>query len=286
MSEIPGTKVEVNCFSFGGPPTKDQRSGTKKQQPPLYYAQGEGTLPLASVNAGNSGSLGLGGGGVNLGFQDHLSQTFHHLADFETRHKKLLDKADNGGEPWEHYSTADPCAFSFVNPGRIGKFPGWYAGVCFVDVFDTSNPDLCPDSNPLNVAMLYAAPPEDDYYGTDSDDDAAKTQFLAAIETMAVKIIQTVSAYNALAEQKKLPSIKALRNTLYSSGIYNQNLQLDRSEIARAIFRGMSAELKKDPNSGLEELQFPVGNGERWQDDLFAAVKKDLASSTATVVST
>lgn len=282
MPDVPGTSVRVNCFSFGHTPTQEELDRGDKQQPPLYYAFGEGKSNLASVDAGNSGGLWLGGGGVNLGFEITLTKTQKKVADYGKRHLSLLAQADQGGATWESYAATDPCAFSWVNPARINRIAGSNEGVCFVDVFDPNNSKLCPSHNPLNVAMLYVAPPEDKTYLAGGHDRAAATkEFMAAIQATAVNIVKTISGYNAIAAQHKLPVIEVLRNTLFSSGIYNSKLNVDRGEIARAIFAGFTAELQNDPNSGLVELQFPVGNGEAYQDDLFVAVKKDLNQSLA-----
>ena len=280
MPVVPGTKVQVDCFSFGHPPTQTELKKREKQQPPLYYPKLGGTLRLASVNAGNSGSLYVGGDGVNLAFAKHLNPPLQHVDDFANRHIKLLAKADKAGSAqWEAYSSTDPCAFSYVNPSRVNQIAGSNEGVCFVDVFDISNAVLCPDSNAMNVAMLYVAPPQDETYLKEASQDhaAATASFIAAIQALAVNIIKTISAYNALAAQQKQPVIQALRNTLYSSGIYNQTLNVPRPLIARTIFAGFTAELNNDQHSGLEELQFPVGSNVL-QDDLFLAVQQDLAA--------
>jgi hypothetical protein len=280
MLGIQGTSVRVNCFSFGHKPTQEELAKHKKQQPPLYYAAGEGKSNLASVNAGNSAGLWIGGGGVNLGFDTVLLKTQKGVGDYRDRHSNLLAKADRGGSTWEGYSATDPCAFSWVNPSRVNQIAASNEGVCFVDVFDPNNSQLCPDRNPLNAAMLYVAPPEDTtYLAGGSDHAAAAARFVTAIQATAVNIIKTLSGYNAIAAQHKLLVIEVLRNTLFSSGIYNDNLNVDRDEIARAIFSGFKAELQNAPNSGLVELRFPVGNGELYQDDLFAAVKRDLQQS-------
>jgi hypothetical protein len=278
MTVVPGTTVEVVFQNFTG------------SFPDLYYGAQGGKLNLASVNAGNSNSGGLCVGlrGVNGGFLRLLSATQKRANltprspgqkqgelpdscqaghdDYQDRHLKLLTQADGGGQAWESYSNTDPCAFSLVNSQRISKAAGFEEGVCFVDVFDTK---LCPHGNVKNFAMLYAAPPYDGNY-------TSKAAFLVAIEEMAQQIIRTVSQYNALAQQQQLPEIEALRNTLYSSGFYNSHLKASQEEIARAIFKGFTSQLNLDTNTGLVELQFPVGDVANHQDALFAAVQQDL----------
>src|SRR6185437_13385638 len=151
---------------------------------------------------------------------------------------------------------------------KLNKVANWYEGVCFVDVFD---PSLCPNGNPKNVAMVYAAPPHGMHYPVEAD-------FLAAIEAMAVTIIKTVAAYNAEAAKQKLPAIEVLRNTLFSSAIYNPN-GVSKDKIARAIFAGMASGLNVD-TGGIVDLQFPVSD-DKSQSSYpgFAAVRDDLANA-------
>lgn len=273
MTLVPGTNIKVTFLTFSG------------THPDIYDATPQGTVRLVSVNAGNANANGLCVGlkGVNGAFLSVLALTQKRTNlsaqlscipgnhdDYQDRHLKLLAKADAGGAPWESYANTDPCAFSFVNPARISQAPGYTEGVCFVDVFD---PKLSPYANPLNCAMLYAAPPFDKNYLT-------KAAFLVAIEELAGNIVKTVSAYNALAAQQNLPPIEAIRNTLYSSGYYNNVINASHDEIARAIFLGYVGQLSLDPNSGILELQFPVGDAAKNQDHpLFAAVQQDLAQN-------
>ena len=57
MPVVPGTKVRIRFETFTG------------QYPPLYEQPNQGTLNLASANAGMSNTLCVGGGGVNQGFE-------------------------------------------------------------------------------------------------------------------------------------------------------------------------------------------------------------------------
>jgi hypothetical protein len=179
-----------------------------------------------------------------------------------------LAKAGNGGTASESYQTTDPSVFSYVQATLVNNKANWHEGVCFVDVFPTQ---LCPAGNPLNAAMVYAAPPYGDNY-------ASETDFLAAIQAMAVNIIKTIAGYNALAQKQNLPLIQALRNTLFSSGIYNRAKpnDVDPDKIARAIFAGYRSELQAQ-DAGLVELQFPVGRGA--QGLLFGPVQDDLTQA-------
>ena len=277
MPVVPGTKVSAAFFTFGSTPPP--KPSDPKQYPPIYYSAGEGTLAMASVNAGNSQSLEVGLGGVNRQFaaelgtgpggagQKHVNSGSD---DYQARHNKLLAQAGSGGTASDSYTTGDPSAFSFVQASLVNNKTGWYEGVCFVDLFSTT---LCPAGNPLNAAMVYAAPPYGDNYTSEAD-------FLAAIEAMAVNIIRTVGSYNTLAKRQNLPVIQALRNTLFSSGIYNRSTSntVDPDKIARAIFAGFQSELLAQ-DAGLVELQFPVGRGA--QGALFGPVQDDLAQAPA-----
>ncbi len=268
MTVLPGTQVQVRFYQFSG------------LYPPLYEARHQGSLNLASVNAGNSNGLCVGLGGVNGGFLDALTKAGQKRAnlsphqgcnpgaydDYQDRHLQLLSKAA-GATASAAYSNVDPCRFSYVNAAQVSNVAGWYEGVCFVDVFDSQ---LCPDGNPKNVAMLYVAPPCDSNYAT-------PTAFLSAIEATASHIIRAIAGYNALAAQQQLPVIEALRNTLYSSNIYNQNLKVPAADIAGAILAGFAAELRLQPHCGLQELQFPVGSGT--QGELFGSLQKALGGT-------
>ena len=273
MSVVLGSSVKIVFLHFKG------------SEPDLFYAKGEGSTNVASVNAGNSASdcLCVGLGGVNGAFLKVLSITQKranlsvkqqcvagNFDDYQDRHLKLLAQADGGGSPWEVYTTTDPCQFSLVNPKRINQANGFVEGVCFVDVFDAA---LTPEGNMLNAAMLYMAPPYGGNYAT-------KAAFLAAIEATAANMIETVSDYNALAAKQGLPVIEALRNTLYSSGFYNQNPKVQEPGIALAIFKGLSDALNKYTNSGLLELQFPVRDAAQHPTSLFGAVQQALAAGS------
>lgn len=270
VSVVPGTSVGVHFQTF------------PNQYPPLYEAANQGSLNLASVNAGNADTLCVGLGGVNLQFLSDLSPTQKNANlnqcnkagsrdDYQDRHVKLLEAAAAGGPAWERYANTDPCAFSYVEPTGLGPNSATYEGVCFVDVFD---PKLCPGGDPKNFAMVYVAPPDGQYFQTHAS-------FLAAIQTTAENMIRAVAGYNAIAAANGLPLVEALRNTLFSSSIYNRVPHLPQvplAVIARAIFAGIASELAKHPDCGLVELQFPVGDGSKLQGDVFAALKSDLGS--------
>jgi hypothetical protein len=269
MATIPGTQVKLQFFTFAS------------HYPPLYEPAGQGSLNLASINAGNSDGLCVGLGGVNSGFYRDLTQHANqqrvnlspnqscqpgHYDDYQDRHLKLIAQAA-GGAASATYTNTDPCAFSYVNAKLVTQAPGYYEGAAFVDIFD---PALRPYGNAKNVAMLYLAPPYDGNHASQAD-------FLQAIEATAEKIIETVAGYNTLATQQNLPVIEALRNTLFSSNIYNQRWSVKADLIAGAILAGFTTALHKNPAPGLVELQFPVGSA---SDPLFASLQSGLAGTS------
>jgi hypothetical protein len=254
MTAVPGTKVKVAFYTFAPP------------YPLLYDPTSAVKLVMASINAGESQGLGVGGGGVNKQFSlDLKSAGQTNISsgkdDYADRHLKLLAKAASTGTAYEAYQTPDPSAFSHVEASQVKQVNGYYEGVCFVDVF---SPKLCPAANPLNAAMVYAAPP----YGDNYSDETA---FLAAVQATAVTIMKAIAGYNAIAPANNQPPIQAVRNTLYSSSIYNMSPpnEVSHDKIARAIFAGFQSELQVE-DGGLMELQFPVS------DPLFWAIQDDL----------
>lgn len=272
MPVLPGTQVQVSFFTFAG------------DNPPIYDGASGGPETLASVNAGNSDGLCVGLGGINGGFYleltQHANQKRVNLSpakgcipgnydDYQDRHLKLLAQATAAatGTASAVYANTDPCAFSYCLAKPVGQAAGFHDGVCFVDVFDAA---LCPHGNAKNAAMLYVAPPLDTNYATTHD-------FLQAIEATAANIIAAIAGYNALAAQQNLPVIQALRNTLLSSNNYNKTLKAPLDDIAGAILAGFAAELRRQGNCGLQELQFPVGTGPK-QSPLFASLQTALGA--------
>ena len=278
MQIFPGSSVDALFYDFTG------------QFPPLYYKAGEGSLKLASVNAGNSNGLCVGLGGINGAFHLALTKAGQSNAnldpqpsangqktcsplpttkdDYQGRHQNLLKKAGDSYTASESYDEANPTAFSYLGGNLLSSAKGWYDGICFVDTFD---PALRPSGNPSNVAMLYVAPP----YAKNYPD---KADFLAAIKATASNMIETVAGYNSIAAENGQPIIEALRNCLYSSDNYKKP-GVASDEVARAIYAGLEAGLRNHPDCGLKELQFPINpTGAR----LFDAVKEDTDAGHGT----
>lgn len=247
MARIEGTDIDLHFI--------DKPAGGHA---PIFYGPSEGTLRLASLNAGNSEGLYVGGGGINGGFGHVLSRT-QTIGLYAARHQELLGDAAESGKATKRYADDDPTAFSCVYAAKVTEKDGTHEGVAFVDVFA---PGRCPAENARNAAMLYVAPP----YGGHYADDAA---FLDAIRRTGKNIATAIARYNAIAPAERLPAIEALRLCLYSSVIYNPGgVPLER--IARAIFDGVSRRLAAEA-SGLRELQLPVSADS--SDPLFTAVK-------------
>jgi len=255
MLKIDGTNIDISFI--------EKPAG---KHAPIYYDSGEGTFVLASVNAGNSQALFVGGGGINAGFGHALSPT-QNIVDYAARHIALANDAAQSGDAFKRYDDDNPDALSYVYAAKIIDKPGWFEGVSFVDVFA---PSRCPHGNPKNAAMLYAAPPHGDNHPKEAD-------FLDAIAKTGRNIVKCVAGYNALAPKQNAPVVEAMRLCLYSSVIYNPNaVPLD--QIALAVFDGVSGELAAQPSSGIKELQMPwAAKGDDKSDGpLFRAVKEKL----------
>lgn len=236
IATLPGTAIKLTFIQ--APP------GTF---PPLFYSSDPGTGGMATVNAGNSDALYVGGGGINGGFAKELAGL--QLGAYETRHKALVVKALNGGNPIEAYPDGDPMAFSLVyQEAPTARLAGGYDGICFVDVF---SPLHRPNGVAANTAMLYIAPP----YGPRYFNAEA---FLNAIRQTACNITTTVGRYRKLVDTYSLPNILTLRLCLFSSGLYNTPHNLHPSDIAQQIYGGLCSVLVED-DCGLAEVQLPVG---------------------------
>jgi hypothetical protein len=247
MAEIDGTSI---ALSFIQKPAGGYA--------PVFYGGSNGTLVLASVNAGNSDDLYVGGGGINGGFNHALSRT-QNTGEYMPRHKALFADAAKTGEASKRYDDDDPTVFSYVYASKTIDKDDWYEGICFVDVFGSSR---CPAGNPKNAAMLYVAPPHGNYHPVEAD-------FLGAITRTGQNIAKAATRYNAMAPRENVPVVEALRLCLYSSVIYNpKHVSLDK--IALAIFDGLSTEFSARA-SGLKEVQMPTSDDT--SDPLFAAVK-------------
>ena len=260
MATVPKTQVEVKLIPAPG------------GEAPLYHKATDDKpfLPLASVNAGNSQLLYLGGKGINNGFDLTLTAAHQTTSQYQSLHQALFTKAqaDPTGAAFEQYPSADPMVFSFCRSNLLTPAKaGWYEGTCFVDIFDAAHR---PGGIAENVAMLYAAPPHGAHY-------PKSATFLNAIIETAASIIATVAAYNAIAAQHNQPPIEALRLCAFSSGIYNPH-DVSLNKVARAIFAGITRGLQAE-TTGLKEIHLPI------QAPLFYAIKDDLAIAAANAAS-
>jgi hypothetical protein len=236
MSTLAGTAIKL---TFVDKPPNDFA--------PLFYPHGGSAPAMASVNAGNSAQLYVGGGGTNSGFARALSKL--KIDAYAARHQALLAKARGGGPDIETYADTDPMAFSLVYPTALPSKKGSDEdGVCFVDVFA---PEHCPNGVSDNAAMLYVAPPNGPNY-------ADKATFLAAIRQTASNVATTMGRYNKIAGSHGVPAIPALRLCLFSSGIYN-SFSISSNRIAEQICAGLGDVLAKD-DCGLTKVQLPVAD--------------------------
>lgn len=246
MTRIPDTSVCAVFQPVGGP------------HPRLYYGGGEDGLALASMNAGNSPFLFVGGGGINSGFAHALRP--QKTDDYEMLHKALADAAPKDGFDTRTYDPADPMAASTICNKRVTSVSD-HTGIAFVDAFAD---ELCPHGNTANRAMLYVAPPDGGYFPDD-------VSFLAAVTEIGTHAIEAVAAHNRWAGDNAAPRIAAIRLCMYSSGIYRRaGVSLDR--VALAIFAGIETGLQADAD-GLDEVQMPVSSGD---NPYFDAVRQKL----------
>lgn len=243
--KIPQTKVEV---IFLGP---------KHGFSTIYQSHDEKGARVGSVNAGNSNSFYIrGSGGINAAFAAVLSAAgqFPGTIDPYVRiHQDLFDQAQNGSAIKNQFDQDEPLRFALVHrpPVKNATFLG-NDGTVFVDIF---KPNLVPNNNPANYAMVYAAPPYGPQYPSSTD-------FLAAVEATARNIIVAVRQYNQYVDNHPnsgLETIENIRQCLYSSGIYRrQNVHSDK--VALALYAGLKTELIQDEGA-IKSIAFENGPG-------------------------
>lgn len=230
--------------------------------PNLYYQHGECGPALASMNAGNSGALYLGGGGINAAFAAALAG--HNSTAYADRHQALVAQAGEGRDLFTHYSNTDlPLLATYLCGTKITDADD-YTGIAFANVFTERG---SPNQNSANRAMLYVAPPDGRHYRN-------AEVFLADVSTTATHAVASLHGYNDAADKTDLglPIIEALRLCVYSSGIYRMS-GVTADQVAVAIYHGVITALQQ-PNNRLRELQMPVSDDA--QTPYFAAIKRQL----------
>ncbi len=233
MTKLPGTDVEIALIA----------KAPSGFAPIFYEAPGAGAA-MASVNAGNSEDLYVGGGGINGGFARALAgQT---LSAYETRHKALVQHVRGGGETHMAYDNKNPTAFSLLNADRpLTDRSQAHDGLCFVDMF---GPGLQPNGVAENAGMIYVASPFGGNFATEE-------LFLGAISTLAETIALTAATYNELQKPKDVPDLAVVRLCLYGSGIYNTH-GTPAPDIARAILQGTTQGLSSHAG-GIATIEVP-----------------------------
>lgn len=238
---------------------------------PAIYEGPKGTgATLGSLNAGNSASLCVGGGGINAAFQTDLSKAHQNTSHYTTRHLNLVHETADGGSAGQCFTDEDnPNVASYLVKNKLTTGKNDFTGIVFVDVFADK---YCPNGNPINRAMVYAAPPN-----SADPNFQSQTAFLQAITETGANIVAALAGYNAWAPQQSpaLDVVGALRLCMYSSGIYNAN-HVSLNKIALAIYDGIHKGLLKDA-TGITEVQMPVSTG---HDTYFEAVKNKLLQTT------
>ena len=235
MATLPGTKITAKFM-----PVADGSF------PALYYGAGETGPSLASMNAGNSPMLFVGGGGVNMGFGNVLAAAGQAIGAYQSIQRHMADTAPVNGHLCQTFEDVNPIAAATVWNARVSGAKD-YTGIAILDAFDDS---LCPKGNSANRGMLYLAPPN----GGDYSD---KEKFLSDIAHTGTSAVKAVAAHNRWAEANAGNSIEAIRLCLYSSSIYVMD-GVSKDDIAMAIYQGVLAAAQAD-ETGLTEVQFPVG---------------------------
>ncbi|MEM1199087.1 MAG: hypothetical protein AAGI06_07260 [Pseudomonadota bacterium] len=233
MTKLPGTDVELALIAKGP-------GGFA----PIFYEAPSTDAAMASVNAGNSGDLYVGGGGINGGFARALAgQT---LGTYETRHKALVAQVRGGGEAHVVYEDENPTVFSLLNADRLLMDQAQaHDGACFVDMF---GPGLQPNGIAENAGMIYVASPFGGNFATEE-------LFIGAIRTLAETIALTASTYNGLQKPADVRNLEVIRLCLYGSGIYNTH-GTPAPDIARAILQGLAQGLSSHAG-GIGTIEIP-----------------------------
>ncbi|MEM8687568.1 MAG: hypothetical protein AAGF81_09575 [Pseudomonadota bacterium] len=238
MTKLPGTDVDVALIAKG-------QNGFA----PIFYETSGAGAAMASVNAGNSEDLYVGGGGINAGFAQALAG--QNLNAYETRHKALVQQVRSGGEAHITYEDDNPTAFSLLNADQpLTDGADAHDGMCFVDMFGTG---LQPGRLAENAGMIYVASPFGGNFATEA-------LFLGAISTLAETIVLTVGSYNAVQKPARLPDLEVVRLCLYGSGIYNTH-GTPAPAIALAILQGLARGLSSR-SGGIKTIEAP--DAEPW----------------------
>lgn len=238
--QIPDTEISVEFID----------NNTNHYSSLYYESQPTRSVNLASLNAGNSPLLYVGGGGINASFETALSPQNTSL--YQTRHLELLRRHSSNSEfVSSRYEDTDPSTFSLLLNNPVGK-AGHNDGIVFIDIF---SPEKRPYNVPSNVAMVYVAPP----LGAEYESDEA---FVDAVGKTSRNVARCVARYNQLStDHDDLPLIESLRLCVFSSGIYNRTPKVDVSYLALVISQELIAELKRE-NIGKFHIQLPNGTGD------------------------
>lgn len=251
MTLIPGTQVKAVFQTVAD-----------GSYPHIYYGKGDSGARIASMNAGNSPDLYVGGGGINGAFPAILKP--QDWQAYQNLHVALADNVQKGSVKVQPFDHPDPAqCMTICNKPVQGAVD--YTGVAFLDAFSDR---FCPHGNPVNRAMIYVAPPN----GTTPQFSDPQT-FLAAVTQVGLHAVEATVAHNAALKPGSDMVVEALRLCMYSSSIY-RNSSVSEDDVALAIFAGIEAGLKADA-TGLTEIQMPVGHTTHY----FAAVQKKLTGN-------
>jgi len=217
---------------------------------PIFLSATDQPGRFASVNAGNSSGLYVGGGGLNAGFAAKIQNP----SSYQALQTSLVQSAPAAGRAISTYAPPQPLSFALVQRPAPGPAFRNYEGTVFVDVFQ---PGTTPAGNPDNYAMIYVCPPDGTNYAGSAD-------FLTAVEATAGNLINTVRYFNTQVVPGPvgtgLGAIRIIRVYLFSSSIYRQaNTTVE--QVAQAVCSGMLDALALGP-TGLASIELPNSNNE------------------------
>lgn len=224
---------------------------------PIFLDAGDPSPALASVNAGNSPGLWIGGAGINAAFGVALGGAASQFIG--QQHLKLIQQVPATAPYVATEVASDPSGFLVFSLARLvprSCYTQPNDGAIFIDVLGPNAPPA--QDNPSNAAMAYVCPPQGNLGATDAG-------FLDAVAATAQDLVDTLRYYNtALADttpaglQAALPVLARLRMCMFSAGIYRQR-GVSAEDVAEAIGQGMLKGLATGGPTGLTMIDIPGG---------------------------
>eukprot|EP00923_Selenidium_pygospionis_P048763 GHVN01083793.1.p2 GENE.GHVN01083793.1~~GHVN01083793.1.p2 ORF type:complete len:386 (+),score=78.44 GHVN01083793.1:3922-5079(+) len=240
---------------------------------PVYDEQPKDTF--ASLNAG-SGTLSVGGDGINGAFAKILGDQQHDVPKYEEVHKKLLAKAIQASKDAtekdrtmlvESDEPHPDLKASYCRVCPKLKSGDGSTGAVFVDIFnDTKRPHMAN-----NYAMIMVVAPN-------GSDYSSPEGFLSAVEETGVNLMTTFCDFNGMVKRSKssapltLKRINVVRVCLFSGGEHKHK-DATKSQVAHSILSGLSKGYHYGPSP---RLNFAYDG-----DDVFKQVWVDMTGLPA-----